>query len=294
MNLEVITAEERIELGVPGQRQRAGLYHQVVDADAVFGICLVVDVAAQGHGLAHIDLGGDVEVWGTGFAVGSDSGDGLPHAAELDAGVGRGGHKLRCGRRSWRGFRGCGSGLVVLDVALGDTAVGPGASHQRKVDAAFSGQTAGDGRSADLAVGSRRWGCGRRRLCGCRGRRRGGGRRRAWGGRSDFGDRFAGLGDDGDQLTHRHGYSGFGYDAAQDPAGIGLEFDRGLVRLDVGDDLAAVDGVALLLVPADDGPFPHIVSHLGHDDVGSHDILLSVSGLEGYLRAEASVKIRRR
>ena len=87
-------------------------------------------------------------------------------------------------------------------------------------------------------------------------------------------DGFAGLGDDGDEIADGNGDALLGDDASEDAAGVGFEFYGGLVGFDVGDDLAAVHRFALLLVPADDGAFPHIVSHLWHDDVGCHGVLL--------------------
>ncbi len=45
-----------------------------------------------------------------------------------------------------------------------------------------------------------------------------------------------------------------------------LHFHRGLVRLDLGEDVSGFHGVALFLFPARDGSFDHRVAQLGHGD----------------------------
>ena len=72
---------------------------------------------------------------------------------------------------------------------------------------------------------------------------------------------------------------------------IRLEVHRDLVRLDDGDRLALGDRVSHLLEPADDGPFLHGHSRLGHDDrCAPWCPLLSrqlARGLDDELRASA-------
>src|SRR3990172_2856099 len=54
------------------------------------------------------------------------------------------------------------------------------------------------------------------------------------------------------------------------PPAEGLDLHVGLVGLDLGDDVAALDGVAFLLQPLDDLAGLHGLAELGHQDLGDH------------------------
>src|SRR5258708_6884496 len=88
----------------------------------------------------------------------------------------------------------------------------------------------------------------------------GGSRRGCFIGGGDLGDRVA----DGDDVAF------LGGDRAQDAGGGGLELDRDLVGLDLGDGLALAHRVARGLDPAQE--LAGLLGQLerGHDDVGRH------------------------
>src|SRR6185295_11539774 len=104
-----------------------------------------------------------------------------------------------------------------------------------------------------------------------RGRRRGRRGRGRLGRRGgDARDVVGRIGDDADQVSHRHLPALAHDDLAQHAGPEGLDLHVGLVGLDLRDHVAALDRVALLLQPLDDLAGLHRVRQLGHQDLGDH------------------------
>jgi hypothetical protein len=190
------------------------------------------------------------------------------------------------GRRTRRRRRG-------LDITPHDAAAGPGSLEEPEINAGLGCDLAGERRGLDSAVASRRLGgrgrhgddrVGRRRgLVGFHGGQRirpGGGGSRARGGRRRRGPRKGSggnradivgrIGDDPDHVPHRNLPTLSDHDLPQDASAKGLDFHVGLVRLNLRDDVTALDGIAFLLEPLDDLPRLHRVAELGHQDLGDH------------------------
>src|SRR5437667_5226708 len=81
-------------------------------------------------------------------------------------------------------------------------------------------------------------------------------------------DVVARLGDDADQRPDGRFLAGGHEDLAEHPGAERLHLDVGLVGFDLGEDIAALDPVALLLEPLDDLPGLHRVGVFRHDDLG--------------------------
>jgi hypothetical protein len=135
-----------------------------------------------------------------------------------------------------------------------------------------------DGRLDHLGIGGPvGGGVGFRRSGGClgRGRCRGFGDRGLGGGR---GWRGAGRGHvltffykNGDGAVDLHALGAFGHeDLAHDAFVHGLEFHRGLVGLDLGEDVPGGDGVTLLHQPFGERTFLHRGGERGHENFGCH------------------------
>ena len=86
----------------------------------------------------------------------------------------------------------------------------------------------------------------------------------------DRADIVGGIGDDPDHVAHRHLTPLPDHDLAQNASAKGLDLHVGLVRLDLRDDVTALDSIAFLLEPLDDLPRFHRVAELGHEDLGDH------------------------
>ena len=157
-------------------------------------------------------------------------------------------------------------------VGLDDPPTGAAAGHRCQVYPAFAGKAAGDGRGADFPSGrGGRGGSWSRDRLGRDFRFGHGGS----GTGEVIGQGFVGVADDGDEFAHWHGHALVGDDAAQDAPGSGLEFDHRLIGLYFGDNLIGDHLVALLLDPAHDGAFAHIVTQLRHHNGRSQRCLLS-------------------
>ena len=154
-----------------------------------------------------------------------------------------------------------------LHVAAEDAAVGARAGDLGKIDTSVAGDAAGDGRDAHAARAEHLVdGVG---MGGSGGDGAGGG---LLGGRVpfDLGHGLVGLAEEGDDLADRDDVTLGGDDLTEDAGLEGLELNGGLVGLDLGDDVAALDGVAGGLEPAHEGAFGHVSAHLRHHHFESH------------------------
>ena len=80
--LQMVAPEKGVELGMPAQGNSGGPDHQVIDADPLLGGQSLVNVPAQGHSLAHIHFGGNIEMGGVPLAVAGNPRNGLPHSRQ--------------------------------------------------------------------------------------------------------------------------------------------------------------------------------------------------------------------
>ena len=160
-------------------------------------------------------------------------------------------------------FRG---GTGLLDIRPDDATCGAGSGQSGKVDPEFAGDLAGEGGCLDArAIGGDR-GCNLNGCGGCRsflgGGRGGGGFLGGWGGIARV------IAIENSEHTADGGFLAFLNHDRGDCAFIeSLHFHRGLVGLDLGEDIADLDAIADLLVPFDEGAFGHGVRELGHFDV---------------------------
>ena len=134
--------------------------------------------------------------------------------------------------------------------------------------AAGAGCGAGAARSLRLGV-LRRAAAGAASAFGAR--RRSGG---AAGGRSRDALRILALaGDQRDELVHRHVGRAFRHhDLGEDAFVDGLDFHGRLVGLDLGDHVAGLDRVALLLQPLGEVALLHGGRQGGHQDIDGHGV----------------------
>src|SRR5262249_58998709 len=86
-------------------------------------------------------------------------------------------------------------------------------------------------------------------------------------GSDESSDVIARLSDDADQSPYRRRLPGRNEDLAQNAGTERFHFDVGLVCLNLGQDVAALDPVPFLLEPLDDLAALHRVGELGHDDL---------------------------
>ena len=195
-------------------------------------------------------------------------GNGLAHGGRGRAGRGFG-RRARCGYGRDRFVRGRqparGPGRS-LHVAPADGPVRAGARDRGQVDAQFSGQLPGRGRTGDaVACGRFRCGFGCDRRCGRRCGRRllfraGPGRHRGRAlpcpGRA--------VVDGGQQRTHRHGLAGLDEQLAHHPVREDLHLEQPLLGLDHGDDVAAPHPLSRHHQPLDQLAGLHVRAQAGH------------------------------
>jgi hypothetical protein len=82
------------------------------------------------------------------------------------------------------------------------------------------------------------------------------------------------LGNHRNEFTHRHCYPCLGHDFPQHASGVRLKLNRRFVRLNVRYHFPAGYRLAFFLVPLNHGAFPHVVTHLGHHNIGRQGVLL--------------------
>ncbi len=190
----------------------------------------------------------------------------------------------RRSRRLGRGRTRRSARLGVFDIRLDDTAVRTGALHAREIDPLLRRDTFSERRSEDaltfrsgswlqrwsgcrLGGGRRSWRCGRSR---CRSCFRFGGHR--WDGRTGRHRCLALFQKHGDHGVHLHAFGAFGHhDLANFALVDSFDFHRGLVGLDLANDLAGLHRVPDLDVPLGELALRHGGRQRRHQDIDRHD-----------------------
>jgi len=229
-----------VDLREFAQRHGGGLLNQVVDRNLVGFWQHGVELRAQRHRRAHVDVHGHVEVRRVLLALGHALADRLADARKRLDCVLRAGRLV--GRRGYGRRRRCRGGLVSflhvgLDVALDDAAHRPGARNLAQVDAQLRGHPQRHGRGQHATILRRGdrfrsrflWRCrlfrALGRLCdhfGC-----------GLAGNAKAGqvDLFARLADHADRRADRHALARLNQDLQQHAGAERRHLDRCLVRL---------------------------------------------------------------